>query len=75
MTVAARRDERGIRPVADRFRRALRRRQVVDRPDPLGAADELGDVTARPGQRLGDLHPAGDAPAFALIGYTVIPAR
>src|SRR5438270_14094119 len=47
--------------------------------DPLRAADELGDVTPRPGQRLGDLHATGaaadDAPALAGIGYTVIPAR
>src|SRR5207253_9872012 len=47
--------------------------------DPLRAADELGDVAARPGQRLGDLHAAGpaadDSPALAGIGDTVIPAR
>ena len=39
----------------------------------------MGDVTASPGQRLGDLHPAGatadDAPAFALVRHAVIPAR
>jgi len=47
--------------------------------DPLRAADELGDVAARPGERLGDLHATGatadDAPALAAIRYTMIPAR
>jgi hypothetical protein len=47
--------------------------------DPLRAADELGDIAARPGERLGDLHTAGaaadNAPALADIGHTVIPAR
>src|SRR6516164_10175077 len=47
--------------------------------NPLRAADELGDIAARPGQRLGALHAAGaaadDAPAPALIGHAVIPAR
>src|SRR6201993_1802892 len=45
--------------------------------DPLRAADELGNIAACPSQRLGDLNAAGaatdDAPAFALIGYTVVP--
>src|SRR5204862_4194945 len=53
--------------------------RVVADMDPLRAADELGDVAARPGQRLGDLHAAGtaadDAPALARIGHAVIPAR
>src|SRR5713226_144386 len=47
--------------------------------DPLGAADKLGDLAPRPGQRLGDLHAAGaaadDAPAFPLVGDAVVPLR
>src|SRR5258708_26910892 len=47
--------------------------------DPLRAADELGDVAPRPGQRFGNLHAAGaaadDAPALARIRHAVIPAR
>src|SRR5689334_15545231 len=47
--------------------------------DPLGAADELSDIATRPGQRLGDLHAtgaaAGNTPALADIGHSVIPAR
>src|SRR6266496_2720189 len=47
--------------------------------DPLRAADELSDVAARPGQRLGDLHAAGaaadDAPALSDIGHAMIPVR
>src|SRR4029077_15559459 len=47
--------------------------------DPLRPADELGDVASRPSQRLGNLHAASaaadNAPAFALIRHTVIPAR
>src|SRR5439155_23349570 len=46
--------------------------RVLADMDPLCAADELGDVTAGPGQRLGDLHAAGaatdDTPAPARIG-------
>src|SRR5690242_9038276 len=46
--------------------------------DPLRAADELRDVAARPGQRLGDLHATGaaadNAPALAGIGHIMIPA-
>jgi hypothetical protein len=53
--------------------------RVLSDMDPLRAADELGDVAACPGQRLGDLHAAGaaadDAPALARIGHAVIPAR
>src|SRR5207237_9819809 len=55
------------------------RMRVVADMDPLRAADELGDVAPRPGQRLGDLHAAGaaadDAPALAGIRHAVVPAR
>src|SRR5207237_10482955 len=53
--------------------------RVLADMDPLGAADELGDLAAGPSQRFGDLDAAGaaadDAPAFAGIGHAVIPAR
>jgi hypothetical protein len=53
--------------------------RILSDMDPLRAADELGDVAARPGQRLGYLHTTGAAtdyaPALAGIGHTVIPAR
>src|SRR3984893_15272293 len=46
---------------------------------PLRAANELSDVAAGPGRRLGDLHATGaaadDPPALARIGHGVIPAR
>src|ERR671936_1160155 len=47
--------------------------------NPLGAADELRDVAAGPGQRLGNLHAAGaaadDPPTPAFVRHAVIPAR